>query len=59
MPKFMVNMHLCLSLNFVRRAAALIPGRPRKPRVLSDIESYGEEESEGDADDQVLQYDLL
>ena len=35
-------------------AAALIPGKPRKPRVLSDIESFGEEESEGD--DQVLQH---
>ena len=27
-------------------AAALIPGKPRKPRVLSDIVSFGKEESE-------------
>ena len=53
--------HASVPSKSVRRAAAavaaaLIPGRPRKPSVLSDIESYGEEESEEDADDQVLQY---
>ena len=37
-------------------AAALIPGKPRRPTVLSDIESYDEQESVGDADNQVLQY---
>ena len=37
-------------------AAALMPGRHRKLRVLSEIESHGEEESEGDADNHVLQY---
>ena len=55
--------HASVPSKFVRRAAAaaaaaLIPGIPRKPRVVSDIESYGVEESEGDVDDQVLQYVL-
>ena len=34
----------------------MIPRRPKRPRVLSDIESYDEEESDGYADGQVLQY---
>ena len=53
--------HASVPLKSVRRAAAaaaaaLMPGRHRTPRVLSEIESHGEEESEGDADNHVLQY---
>ena len=53
--------HASVPSKSVRRAvaataAALMPGRHRKPRVLLEIESHGEGESEGDADNHVLQY---